>query len=111
MPNNKCMAMAKLKKLVARLQLTGLYGKYEDKLFAIVEKKYAEPIPQDELTLDDGRVWYLPHHNATSESKPDKFRIILDCAEKYSGVSLNSECLQGPIFAKNVACFAAFSAV
>ena len=102
MPNNKCMAMAKLKNLVARLQLTGLYGKYEEKLFDIVEKKYAEPIPPDELSLDDGRVWYLPHHNATSESKPDKFRIVLDCAAKYSGVSLNSECLQGPDLCKKM---------
>ena len=96
MPNNEYMAMARLKNLVTRLQRTGLYDKYEENLFDLVDKKYAEPVPPDELTLDDGTVWYLPHHNVTSKSKPDKFRIVFDCAAKYSGVSLNSECLQGP---------------
>ena len=96
MPYNKYMAMARLKNLVTRLQRTGLYDKYEENLFDLVDKKYAEPVPPDELTLDDGTVWYLPHHNVTSKSKPDKFWNVFYCAAKYSGVSLNSECLQGP---------------
>ena len=96
MPNNKWIAMTRLKNLTTRLKRTGLCEKYEHNLFDLVEKNYAEPVPTEELTLDDGSVWYLPHHNVTNKSKPDKFRIVFDCAAKYSGVSLNSECLQGP---------------
>ena len=96
MPNNKWIAMTRLKNLTTRLKRTGLCEKYEHNLFDLVEKNYAEPVPTEELTLNDGSVWYLPHHNVTNKSKPDKFRIVFDCAAKYSGVSLNSECLQGP---------------
>ena len=32
----------------------------------------------------------------TCESKPGKVRIVFDCATKCGGVSLNSECYQGP---------------
>ena len=51
---------------------------------------------EDELSVSDGSVWYLPHHGVVSESKPGKLRVVFDCAATHAGVSLNSECFQGP---------------
>ncbi|XP_076047302.1 uncharacterized protein LOC143028823 [Oratosquilla oratoria] len=60
------------------------------------EKGYAEYVPEVDLKRDDGKVWYLPHHAVTSETKPGKVRVVFDCAAQKNGVSLNSQCLQGP---------------
>ena len=51
---------------------------------------------QDRLSRDDGKVWYLPHHSVIHPQKPEKVRVVLDCAAKYHGVSLNANVLQGP---------------
>ena len=96
MPNNKYVATKRLENLVSRLHRTGLHDKYEQNLNNLVQKGYAEPVPDDELCADNGAVWYLPHHNLSSKSKPEKLRIVFDCAAKFAGVSLNNQCLQGP---------------
>ena len=38
----------------------------------------AEPVPDDELCADKGTVWYLPHHDVSSKSKPEKLRSVFD---------------------------------
>ena len=40
--------------------------------------------------------WYLPHHNVVNPKKPDKVRVVFDCAAKFNGESLNNNVLQGP---------------
>ena len=47
-------------------------------------RNYAE-IPGEQI--DDGSivVWYLPNHNVTHPKKPDKVRVVFDCAAKYHG--------------------------
>ena len=49
-----------------------------------------------------GHTWYLPHHNVVNENKPEKLRIVFDCAVTFGGTSLNKEVLQGPDFTKNL---------
>nr|XP_027231842.1 uncharacterized protein LOC113823416 [Penaeus vannamei] len=44
----------------------------------------------------DGKVWYLPHHPVLNPKKPEKCRIVFDCAAKYGGSSLNDHVHQGP---------------
>ena len=51
--------------------------------------------PQCQIYLSD-RVLYLPHHGVITEKKPDKLRIVFDCASKYLGESLNQKYLPGP---------------
>ena len=43
-------------------------------------------------------VWYLPHHHVLHPAKPDKTRVVFDCAAKYANASLNDLLLQGPDF-------------
>ena len=76
MPNNKYVATKRLENLVSRLHRTGLHDKYEQNLNNLVQKGYAEPLPDDELCADNGTVWYLPHHNVSSKLKPEKLRIL-----------------------------------
>ena len=57
---------------------------------------YAEQVPEHEVSLSDGTVWYIPHHVVTNPAKPDKVRIIYDCSGKVKGISLNNQTMQGP---------------
>ena len=41
-------------------------------------------------------IWYLPHHAVTSPQKPEKIRVVFDCAARYRNSSLNQQILQGP---------------
>ena len=59
-----------------------------------IEKAYAEEVPEDEIDADR-RKWYIPHHGVFSERKPDKLRIVFDCAAQHHSVSLNLVLLQG----------------
>ena len=58
-------------------------------------KGHAERVPENELNLNDGSVFYLPHHHVVSEPKPGKIRVVFDCVAKSRGVSLNSTCFKG----------------
>ena len=62
----------------------------------LIDSGYAEQVPRGELTVDDGSVWYLPHHPVISDSKPGKVRPVFDCASKFQGVCLNDQCYQWP---------------
>ena len=96
LPNNKVMAMGRLQSQLRRLERCGLTEKYDENVKQMVSKGYAEVVPCSELDIHDGSVWYLPHHHVVSPSKPNKLRVVFDCAAKFHDVSLNSQCLQGP---------------
>ena len=46
--------------------------------------------------IESKRVWYLPHHPVFHPKKPDKPRVVFDCAAKCNRLSLNDCILQGP---------------
>ena len=95
LPNNKALAEARLKLLGKRLQKNPeLQGKYVDQIEECKNKGYATKA--SELPAIPGKVWYLPHHGVTSINKPDKLRVVFDCAARYKGTSLNDNLLQGP---------------
>ncbi|XP_074641192.1 uncharacterized protein LOC141898938 [Tubulanus polymorphus] len=62
----------------------------------ILAKGYAEQVPNEDLRLENGRIWYIPHHGVYHPKKPEKVRVVFDCPALYGGVSLNSQLLQGP---------------
>jgi hypothetical protein len=55
---------------------------FMDKLCA---KEYAENVPK----CDDGRVWYIPNHDAYHPKKPNKIKVVFDCLATCMGISLN----------------------
>jgi hypothetical protein len=59
----------------------------------LLQKGYAEPVMN---AGPRGQTWYLPHHTVVNPRKPDKTRVVFDCAAQHAGVSLNSAALSGP---------------
>ena len=78
------------RKLLKNDKLRVNYAAFMDDLF---EKGYAEPATEADVK---GRVWYLPHHSVNNPKKPDKTRVVFDCAAKFQSMSLNSRVLSGP---------------
>ena len=97
LPNNRAMAEHRLKLLLRRLlknpDLRSKYSAFMDSLF---ENRHAQMVPQTPLEHTTSVTWYLPHHPVLNPNKPDKVRIVFNCAARYNGVSLNSQLLQGP---------------
>ena len=72
--------------------------KHSNFICDLVDKEYARKVPRDHSNQNgnDDVVCYLPHHSVTHPKKPEKTRVVFDCAEKYQGTSLNDQTLQGP---------------
>ncbi|TNN15930.1 Gag-Pol polyprotein, partial [Schistosoma japonicum] len=45
---------------------------------------------------DKSNMWHLPHHPVVHPAKPEKIRILFDCAAKHEGRSLNDRLLSSP---------------
>ena len=61
-----------------------------------IEQVHAERVPTDELRPVDRPLWYLPHHPVMHPLKPEKVRVVFDCAAQFAQTSLNKQLLQGP---------------
>ena len=94
-PNNISVAMSRLRSLRVSLEKRGLNARYQCEIDKLLSMKYAEYVPYDQIH-NSGKVWYLPHQAVLNSKKPDKLRIVFDCASKYMGESLNDKCYQGP---------------
>ncbi|XP_071848513.1 uncharacterized protein [Apostichopus japonicus] len=95
LPNNFVVAKTRLDSLYKKLVRNGSYDRYNAEIVKLVDNCYAEAVPDSELFMVD-RIWYLPHHAVVSEKKPDKLRVVFDCASNFKGKSLNDRCMQGP---------------
>ena len=95
LPNNKIVAEHRLGLLKKRLlkdpQLHRKYSLFMDDLF---DKGHAQKVPEGQR--EDSPSWYLPHHPVIHPQKPNKVRVVFDCAAKFQNVSLNQQILQGP---------------
>ena len=97
LPNNKPLALHRLRKLQTRLENDKRYREdYITFMNELIEKNYAERVPENELTNEDGDVWYIPHHGVYHPRKPKKIRVVFDCSATYQGESINNHLLQGP---------------
>ena len=103
LPNNRSMAERRLGYLKKKLEKDpSLKKRYSEFIEDLVERGYARKVANDIPGTEDGKVWYLPHHNVVHPKKPDKVRVVFDCAAKYHGVSLNDNILQGPDLTNNL---------
>ena len=97
LPNNRVMAEQRLGCLKRRLSRDpGLLIRYTNFIDDLLVKGHARKIPDDKSKCKTDITWYLPHHNVANPKKPEKTRVVFDCAAKCRGVSLNSNVLQGP---------------
>ena len=58
-------------------------------------------MPPDELAMDYGKRWFLPHHAVTNPKK-SKIRVVFDAAASFAGISLNDKLLKGPDLLQNL---------
>ena len=101
--DNRSVSEKRLQSLAKRfLRDPELYTKYKGRIQELLDKGYAERVPEQEIGATPGRTWYLPHHNVVNENKPEKLRIVFDFAATFGGTSLNKEVLQGPDFTNNL---------
>ena len=77
-----------------RLESESILERYDHEIKTMLAEGYAEIV--DENSLDAERVWYLPHHHVINPKKPEKLRVVFDCAAKFEGQSLNQRINQGP---------------
>ena len=95
--NNRSMAEYRLNLLGKRLKKNkNLQQKYTEGIQDLLKRGYAEPVLDANIEGPRGKTWYLPHHPVINLKKPEKVRIVYDCAAKFRGTSLNDTIKQGP---------------
>lgn len=98
LPNNRVSAERRLRSLKRRLLGDSrLLERYKETMNSYINDNHARELTDNEIAdkkLD--RIWYLPHHPVTHALKPNKVRVVFDCAARYEGTSLNDNLLQGP---------------
>ena len=53
----------------------------------LLTKGYAEEV---QISKNDGNpIWYIPHFGVTHPAKPNKIRVVFDCAARVDNISLN----------------------
>lgn len=103
LPENRSMAERRLFTLRRRLMRDPqLHEQYTEEMKQLVNKDYAELVPDAEMHVNPGKIWHLPHHPVLNPNKPGKVRIVFDCAAQHRGISLNSQILQGPDLANKL---------
>ncbi|XP_041453667.1 uncharacterized protein LOC121406862 [Lytechinus variegatus] len=96
LPDSRPMAESRLQSLGKRLAKDErLHTKYKEGIADLLQQNFAEEVPDQEED-SNGPTWYLPHHPVFNPKKPDKTRIVFDCAAKSQGRSLNDAVMQGP---------------
>ncbi|CAL8088051.1 unnamed protein product [Calicophoron daubneyi] len=103
LPDNRSMAERRLAHLRRRLTRDcTLFGKYKVVMQHNIDRGYMETLNASPCAREDEPCWYLPHHPVLNPKKPDKLRIVFDCAAKFGNVSLNDKLLQGPDLTNNL---------
>ena len=101
--NNLPLAQRRLTSLKRRLQRDdNLRVKYAEVVESYLSKGNAREVQQAYLTKSNDPIWYQPHHPVTNVHKPEKVRVVFDCAAKYHGLSLNDTWMKGPTFMNNL---------
>ena len=97
LPNNRVLAEHRLKLLRRRLAKDpDLFQKYSSFIDNLLDKDYARKVPDHQVNESGKATWFLPHHPVFHSKKPEKVRVVFDCAARYRGVSLNNVLLPGP---------------
>ena len=91
LPNNLVVAKQRLSRLKRRFTKNDDFrGKYTKVISSYLQQVFAEEVPHEHLNNHTGPAWYLPHHAVTKLHKPDKVRVVFDCAAKDKGTAANT---------------------
>ena len=97
LPNNRSIAEHRLTYLKRKLSRNpDLHSKYKAFIDDLKVRGYAQTVPKFQLNGSNGKVWYLPNQNVVNAKKPEKTRVVFDCAAKDHVTSLNENVLHGP---------------
>lgn len=99
LPSNRNQALKRLENLKRKfLGNDKFYNDYCKFMTDMIDKGQAEIVTEKgaKSNSKDKGVWYIPHHGVYHPHKPDKVRVVFDCAAKCHGTSLNDLLLQGP---------------
>jgi len=103
LPNNREMALRRLKNLKRRLASDKKYSNdYVNFMNTVIENGYAEEVPALNEEEGNQQVWYISHHGVCHPKKPNKIRVVFDCSAEFQGDSLNKHLLQGPDMTNNL---------
>ncbi|XP_071941043.1 uncharacterized protein [Antedon mediterranea] len=103
LPNNKVAVGKRLIQLRHKMiKQPSFAAKYKEFMTSIIDKGQAEKVPTEELVCGCENVWYIPHHGIFHPKKPEKLRVVMDCASRYQGISLNDMLLTGPNLTNNL---------
>lgn len=95
LPDNRLLAQRRLESLKARLNRdVDLRRRYAETMQRNIDLGYCEKV--EDNMMRPGRTWFLPHHPVINPKKPEKTRVVFDCAARFQGASLNDRLLQGP---------------
>ena len=95
LPNNREVAIKRLRSLKRRLMKENdFYNDYKTFMDNLLSKGYAEKVKV--TPIEEGQVWYLPHHGVYHPNKPGKIRVVFDCGSEFQGETLNKNLLSGP---------------
>ena len=95
LPSNIKVAQSRLYSLRRSLAKRNIMERYDVEIKKMMDKGYAEEVSEKDVS-ENAKIWYLPHQAVITDKKPDKLRVVYDCASKYEGESLNDKCLRGP---------------
>nr|CAB3263160.1 uncharacterized protein LOC104265735 [Phallusia mammillata] len=102
LPPNRVLAERRLRSLERRLKKDEkLRERYVGTVETYIQKGYAKRISSHDRGQSK-REWYLPHHPVLHPRKPDKVRVVFDCAAKHAGVALNDALMSGPDLMNNL---------
>ncbi|CAH8566895.1 hypothetical protein MS3_00005726 [Schistosoma haematobium] len=73
-----------------------LHIRYINSIESKFTKTYAERVLEIYLQPNYRPRGYLPHHAVLNMKKPEEFRVVLDCAAEFAGVSMNDMIYQEP---------------
>ncbi|XP_048846374.1 uncharacterized protein LOC125717469 [Brienomyrus brachyistius] len=94
LPNNRQLAMVRLKHLKRKMMKSSKYKedylKFMNSMFHDGDAEEVGDAPEEAIT------WYIPHHGVYHPRKPEKIRVVFDCSAKFEGTSLNEHLLTGP---------------
>lgn len=93
-PDSRHMAKRRLELLKRKFDRDPVYKmQYQAFMSELLKLGHAERVEQNDC---NSHKWYIPHFGVFHPKKPDRIRVVFDCAARYQECCLNDHLLKGP---------------